>query len=150
AARIQCILPMRRWLSIALLPVLLGLPAGAPEPNARQWVVTLTETDGTQLAVLMTFDHAGDRWELYSRSGAVNQMIGWRDRVLGWMLRKLPPHGALMNASGTATTAGDSVVLHGTMKSEFLGTRSVRGVIRAGRLRADLRWTANDTTTVVG
>lgn len=136
--------------SALLLAVLFAGTATAQATNARQWVVTLTEKDGTQLAALMTFERSGDQWELYSRPGAVNELINWRQRVLGTLLRKLPPHGALVNARGAATTVGDSVLLDGTIESEFLGRRSFRGSIRSGRLRADLRWTINDTITVVG
>jgi hypothetical protein len=139
---------MPRLLSIPLaLAAVVSLSALAgPE---RRLLVNLSERDGTQLAIRMTLRIDGDRWELYSRPGAVNAFIDWRQRLLGRLTRKLPPKGALIHGTGTVREAGDSLVLRGTLKSQFLGTRYVKASVRGDQLRGALSW-PTDTQTVIG
>lgn len=133
------------WL---LPPALILLLAAAPAAP-KAWVVDLAERDGTQLGIRMTLVVERDQWEMYSRAGAVHELISWRQSVLGTLTRKLPPHGALIVAGGTSTPSGDSVILHGTVESQLLGRRFVTGSLRSDRLRADLHWNS-DSGAVAG
>jgi hypothetical protein len=122
--------------------------SGAPR-ETDLWRVRLTESSGTDLTMRMTLRVDGDRWELYSRPGGVNAFLNWRQRLLGQLLGKLPPKRALIYGSGPATPSGDSVVLRGSIQSELLGKRLVKGWLKGGRLSCDLAW-ANDSNSVAG
>lgn len=136
---------MPRLLSIpAVVLVLLAFRSGA---NESPWRVDLRATDGTELTLRMTLRIDGDRWELYSRPGGVKSFLSWRQRVLGRLTGSLPPKGALIYGSGQAVGAGDSLLLRGTLESQFLGKRYLTGALRSERLRAELT-SQNDTTVV--
>jgi len=145
--RIQRTLRMPRLLSIpAAALILLGVRSGGDEST---WRVDLREKDGTELALQMTLRIDGDRWALYSRPGGVNAFLSWRQRALGRLTRRLPPKGALIYGSGQAVAAGDSLLLRGTLESQFLGKRNLVGALRDERLHADLTW-QSDTTVTAG
>ena len=138
---------MPRLLSIpAAALILLGVRSGG---NESTWRVDLREKDGTELALQMTLRIDGDRWALYSRPGGVNAFLSWRQRALGRLTRRLPPKGALIYGSGQAVAAGDSLLLRGTLESQFLGKRNLVGALRDERLHADLTW-QSDTTVTAG
>jgi hypothetical protein len=140
---------MRRLLCISLaLTLLVGASPGRPA-EARVWRMELQEKDGTDLSVRMTLRVEGQRWELYSRSGGVNALISWRQRLLGRLTGKLPPRGALLYASGSATSEGDSLVLRGDIQSPFSRPRVVRGSLRGDRFRSELAW-KSDTAIAAG
>jgi hypothetical protein len=135
---------MRAALSIlATLFVLHAAPATV-------WEATLAESNGTELLVRMHVERNGARWAMYSRPGGVLPMIPWRQRLLGRLLRRLPPHGALIHLTdGTARAVGDSVVLRGTLESPFLGKRVLVGWMKGDRMQAELR-RGSDTGAVGG
>src|SRR6185295_3652993 len=111
-------------------------PSSAPHRSdtPREWVANISEPDGTDLAVRMTVDiHDDHRWTAYSRPGAALEMIPWYQRVLGTLLRKLPPHNALMVIAGETWGPADSVALHGVLESPFLGKRTFVGSLHSGR-----------------
>src|SRR5262245_3278293 len=126
-----------------MLPLAVAFVIGAfaphappPAPDAR-WSVTLSTSDGIELVVRMNLEVRDGSFELYSRPGGVNQTISWRQRLLGSLLRKLPPHGAVMVGKGTAVADGDSTILRGKIDT-FLGTRMLVGSVTTNRLRAVL------------
>jgi hypothetical protein len=139
---------MRRLLSI---PVMLSLAAAASPrvADTTAWRMELRENDGTDLSVRMTLRVDGDRWELYSRPGAANALISRPQHILGWLMRKLPPRGALLYARGQAVAAGDSLVLRGELESPLDRPRMVRATIRENHFSGDLVSKA-DTTFAAG
>ena len=106
---------------------------------AAVWHVTLKETDGVELDFRMTFAATGDKWEAWSRQGAVREMVGGGTALLGRMFGKMPAKEALIYiGEGTTKQEGDTVQLTGTLESPFLGRRRFVGTIADGRMRADL------------
>ena len=106
---------------------------------ASVWHVTLRETDGVELDFRMTFAASGDKWEAWSRQGAVREMVGGGTALLGRLFGKMPAKEALVYiGEGTTKSDGDTEHLTGTLDSPFLGRRKFVGTIADGRLRADL------------
>jgi carboxyl-terminal processing protease len=137
---------MARLVSIpAVALLLLARSAGHDEGT---WRVDYREGDGTELAIRLTLRVDGDHWVLNSRPGGVNAFLNWRQRVLGRLAGKLPPNGALMTGSGNAIIVGDSILLRGTLESQFTPRRHFAGVLHNDRLRADLAL-PNDTNRIV-
>ena len=106
---------------------------------ASVWHVTLRETDGVELDFRMTFAATADRWEAWSRQGAVREMVGGGTALLGRLFGKMPAKEALIYiGEGSSTSEGDTAHLTGTLESPFLGRRRFVGTVADGRLRADL------------
>ena len=89
---------------------------------ASVWRVTLRETDGVELDFRMTFAASGDKWEAWSRQGAVREMVGGGTALLGRLFGKMPAKEALVYiGEGTTKVDGDTAHLTGTLDSPFLG-----------------------------
>ena len=137
---------LRRLSVAAALITVIGSRAN-DAPGA--WRVQLVERDGTDLSMRMTLRVDGDRWELYSRPGAVNAFLSARQRILGRLRGKLPPRGALIYGSGPATKGGDSIVLRGAIQSELLGKRLLKATLKGAHFSGDLT-SATDSNVVRG
>ena len=79
-----------------IAPFFAALLTGVAGRSKPTWLVDLAEKDGTRLSIRMTLALEADHWELYSSPGGVNQLINWRQRLLGRLTGKLPPKGALI------------------------------------------------------
>lgn len=113
--------------------------AAGGDPNGA-WIGVVSQANGLELRVPLrvSADREG-RWVLNSRPGAMTPLIGrWR-ALVGRILGKLPPHGALLTGGGRATAAGDGTLLRGTLSSPLLGRVYFVGVVAGGRLVGDLR-----------
>jgi len=132
-----------------IAPFFAALLTGVAGRSKPTWLVDLAEKDGTRLSIRMTLALEADHWELYSSPGGVNQLINWRQRLLGRLTGKLPPKGALIYGSGQAKKIGDSTVLRGGLASEFLGQRYLRASLHGNRLRGTLAY-QSDTNRVGG
>jgi hypothetical protein len=108
---------------------------------AGEWLATLTTSDVSDFGVYVTIERTGvDRYEGYSRSGALRQFVSWRQYVVGRLFGKLPPHLAAVHLDSITTErSGDSVIVRALFASQMLGRRRVMGSVRADTLRADLR-----------
>ncbi len=124
-----------------LVAALAQPPAAAPPPFVGRWVFTITQADGVELAVRMTVEsRAGGRWEAYSRPGAAREMVSWHTALVGRVLGKLPPRGALVRVdSATTRDDGDSTVVEGVLDTPFFGRQHFAGTVRGERLHAELR-----------
>jgi hypothetical protein len=112
----------------------------APVPLSGVWTVTIHQ-EPMALVVPMTFRTWADgRWEAYSRAGAAGRLVGRSQALLGGVLGKLPPHGALTRVEqGTSTPLGDTLRIRGTFASSVLGDRYLTGTVVGGGLTAELR-----------
>lgn len=138
------------WIGAATASAPPAASAVAGSDTPREWIARFTESDGTDLEVRMTVEIRDDRhWTAYSRPGAALQMIPWYQRILGTLLRKLPPHNALIAIAGETRGSADSVVLRGALESPFLGARAFVGSLHAGKIHAELRW-GSDSGAVSG
>lgn len=132
---------------LALAGALLPASVSSAQPTAARpptgpWVVTIARTGGQEIAVHMTFEPRGrGRWEAFSRSGAIDEFLGWRKATLARIARKRPPRGALIHIeNGTVSSiGGDSARIRGRLASPFLGNHYLVGTMQGGRLRAELR-----------
>ena len=53
-------------------------PASIDVPAARQWRVTLAESDGTEIVFYATLRFPSmTQWEMYSREGAARSQVSW-------------------------------------------------------------------------
>ena len=132
-----------------IAPFVAALLPGVAGRSKPAWLVDFAEKDGTRLSIRMTLVLESDHWELYSSRGGVNQLINWRQRLLGRLTGKLPPKGALIYGSGQSMQVGDSTILRGGLASEFLGQRYLRASLRGDRLRGTLAY-QSDTNRVGG
>jgi carboxyl-terminal processing protease len=105
------------------------------------WVFVLTNQDGVEVAVRLDARAEGaGRWSAHSRPGATAEFVGRRRALAGRLLRRMPPHGALINiAEGEARQEGEDVMVGGRFTSSMLGRLTLVGSIADGRLSGELR-----------
>jgi hypothetical protein len=143
---------LRAALVTAAAAALVGLSFSTATARARsnnglagEWLATFTTSNVSDFRVYVTIAPAGvDRYEGYSRPGALRQFISWRQYLAGRLLGKLPPHLAVVRLDSVTTeSSGDSLAVRALLVSQMLGTMRVLGGVRGDTLRANLRFDAS-------
>lgn len=117
-----------------------------PAPAATRelsgpWVLTLALDGGMEFAVKLDLEARDERhFEAYSRRGAAGEFVSWPVALLGRLLGRMPPRGAVLYMrDGVATHGEDGVHVHGTLESPIIGRHYLTGVLSGGRLTGALR-----------
>ena len=137
--------PMSPRLALAALAAtLVAVPLGAQPRLNGPWHFTFTQPDGRTMTTRVTVAQEADgRWSAWSREGAAGEMVSGPKAILGRMLGKLPPRGALLNveggrlAAGGAGSAGTTVTAR--LVSPFTGNRWLVGTMAGGRITGEMR-----------
>lgn len=126
--------------------VTLASPLGAQPVGSDgfdgAWLVTFAQPDGRSLTARLAVEpDARGGWTAWSREGAAAQMVSRGKAIMGGLLGKLPPRGALLRVEGgRMVRRGDSLLVTGRLVSPFVGNRWLEGALVRGRLAGEMRW----------
>ena len=127
-------------------------PSPSRDPLGGDWIATLYMENFSDFHVYVELKQTGtDRYEAFSRPGALRQMVSWRQYALGAVTRKLPPRMAALRIENLSLQpSGDSVIVRGRIASQMFGTPFLFGRLRGDTIVADLRYDTTATGASVG